>query len=69
MTMTPTLRDALAAARINRMKARAAKAWHRTQCQNCRGAYEQAVRPLVDLLRGEFLPDDDAPPPADKSRH
>ncbi len=34
--MTPTLRDALQAVRINRMKARAAKAWHRTQCPNCR---------------------------------
>ena len=39
--MTPTLRDALAAARINRLKARIARAWAQRQC-----AAEEADLPV-----------------------
>jgi len=65
--MTPYLRDQLQADRINRIKKRAAVAWHVRHCPHCREGRSHGS--LVDLLRGGFLPDDDAPPPADKSHH
>lgn len=74
--MTTTLRDALQAVRINRMKARIARDWERRQRDAesaehpiCPGCGKRQARGLLDLLRGEFLPDDDAPPAPDKSHH
>ena len=72
--MTPTLRDALAAGRINRLKARIALAWAQRQ-------REAAVEPaecncFACLIRRGMVPGirlpteaDDVPPPADKSHH
>jgi hypothetical protein len=79
MTMTPTLRDALAAARINRLKARIARTWAQRQreaeaddagdlpiCPGCGKRHAPRVG-LFDLLRGDV--DLDAPPAPDKSHH
>lgn len=73
--MTPTLRDALAAARINRLKARIAKDWAQRQRQRQREAEaddagDLPICPgcgkrhaprvgLFDLLRGGFVAVDD----------
>ena len=69
--MTTTLRDAMAAARINRMKARIARAWVQRQREAepsehpvCPGCGKRHARGLCG-----FLPDDDAPPAPDKSHH
>ena len=68
--MTTTLRDALAAARINRMKERAAKAWAKARpnpdcaclaCQIKRAIGGGSVR-FVDPTHGE--PADAPPAPA-----
>lgn len=75
--MTPTLRDALQAARINRMKQRAELAWQRqreaepSEHPVCPGCGKRHPRGLLDLLRGELVAvdDDDAPPAPDKSHH
>ena len=76
--MTPTLRDAMQAVRINRMKQRAEIAWQRQRREAepsehpvCPGCGKRHPRGLLDLLRGELVAvDDDVPPPGpDKSRH
>ena len=78
--MTPTLRDALAAARINRLKARIARTWAQRQreaeasehpiCEGCGKRHAPRVG-LFDLLRGGFVAvdEDDAPPAPDKAHH
>lgn len=75
--MTPTLRDALAAARINRMKARMARSWEQRQREAeaeafpiCEGCGKRRAPGLVGLLHAlGRIDDDDAPPAPDKSHH
>ena len=61
--MTSTLRDALQAARINRLKTSMARAWRERQnaefpvCQGCGARHA----PLVDVLRALGWQEDDAP--------
>lgn len=63
--MTTTLREALAAAHINRMKARAAKAWHRTQRPNCAGrSGDSPFAGLAEVLRALNDSDDPQAPAA-----
>ena len=60
--MTSTLRDALQAARINRLKTSMARAWRERQnaefpvCQGCGARHA----PLVDVLRALGGQDDEA---------
>jgi hypothetical protein len=70
--LTPTLRDALAAARINRLKARIARAWAQRQ----REAEASECNCFACLIRRGMVPGirlpteaDHVPPPADKSHH
>lgn len=82
--MTPTLRDALAAARINRLKARIARDWAQRQRQReaeaaaddagdlpiCHGCGKRHAPGLVGLLQAlGRIDDDDAPPAPDKAHH
>ena len=75
--MTPTLRDALAAARINRMKTRMAMAWAQRQREAeaeafpiCDGCGKRHAPGLVGLLQAlGRIDDDDAPPATGKAHH
>lgn len=73
--MTPALRDALAAARINRMKQRAARSWALRQREAeasehpiCEGCGKRHAPGLVGLLQAlAQVEDDDTPSPAPAS--
>ena len=79
--MTPTLRDALAAARINRLKARIARDWAQRQREAeaeaepgehpvCPGCGKRHAPGLAGLLQAlGRIDDDDAPPAPDKAHH
>lgn len=75
--MNTTLRDALAAARINRLKARIARAWAQRQREAeasehpiCEGCGKRHAPGLVGLLQAlGRIDEDDAPPAPDKSHH
>lgn len=74
--MTTTLRDALAAAHINRMKQRAARSWALRQrdaesaehpiCQGCGKRHAPGLAGLLQALAQ--VEDDDAPSPAPASQ-
>jgi hypothetical protein len=78
--LTPTLRDALAAARINRLKARIARTWAQRQRDAeaddagdlpiCPGCGKRHAPGLVGLLQAlGRIDEDDAPPAPDKAHH
>ena len=74
--MTTTLRDALAAAHINRMKARIARDWERRQRDAesaehpiCRGCGKRHAPGLAGLLQALARVDDDDAPAAAPVSH